>query len=92
LLSLATGQVSAVSYPPTAIKLTVPANQNPTFGSYSLGDDARLRITDQRFPANTTTTPPTAGLDVVYRIVGLSVQPGENGPERVTLTLTITTN
>ena len=92
LLSLATGQVTAVSYPPTTIKLTVPANQNPTFGSYSLGDDARLRITDQRFPANTTTTPPTAGLDLVYRIVGLSVQPGENGPERVTLTLTITTN
>ena len=81
-----------MSYPPTTIKLTVPAYENPTFGSYNLGDDARLRITDQRFPANTTTTPPTAGLDAIYRIVGLSVQPGENGPERVTLTLTTTTN
>jgi hypothetical protein len=92
LLSLATGQVTAVSYPPTIIKLTVPAYENPTLGSYKLGDSARLRITDQRFPANTTINPPTAGLDAVYRIVGLSVQPGENGPERVTLSLTITSN
>jgi hypothetical protein len=35
-------------------------------------------ITDDRFPQ---------GLDQIYRIVGLSVQPGEDGPERVTLTL-----
>ena len=31
-------------------------------------------------------------LDAVYRIVGLSVQPGEDGPERVAITLTQTTN
>jgi hypothetical protein len=40
-------------------------------------------ITDERFPN---------GLDEIYRIVGLNVEPGENGPERVTITLTITTN
>lgn len=80
---LATGQVNAVSYPPTVIKIVVPASAVPVFGTYSIGDDARLRITDNRFPA---------GLDEIYRIVGFNVQPGEAGPERVTITLTQTTN
>ena len=83
LAELANGQVLAVAYPPTTIKIVVPAYVTPELGSYSIGDDARLIITDERFP-NT--------LDQVYRIVGLSVQPGENGPERVTITLTQTTN
>lgn len=83
LNQLAIGQVNAVSYPPTTMRVVVPADVAPAFDTYSIGDDARIRITDNRFP-NT--------LDTVYRIVGLSVQPGENGPERVTLTLTTTTN
>lgn len=83
LSELALGQVNAVSYPPTVIKITVPAFVSPEFGTYSIGDDARLKIQDVRFPN---------GLDEIYRIVGLSVQPGENGPERVTITLTETTN
>lgn len=76
--NLAIAQVTAVSYPPTVLKVVVPAYVNPEFGSYEVGDDARIIITDNRFP-NT--------LDAIYRIVGLSVQPGEDGPERVTLTL-----
>lgn len=80
---LASGQVLALSEPPPIIKLVVPAFTVPEYGTYDIGDDARLRILDQRFPT---------GLDQVYRIVGLNVQPGEDGPERVTLTLTITTN
>lgn len=80
---LASGQVLALSEPPPVIKLVVPAFQVPEFGTYDIGDDARLRILDERFPT---------GLDQVYRIVGLNVQPGEDGPERVTITLTITTN
>lgn len=83
LQQLATGQVLAVAYPPTTIKIVVPAYVTPELGSYQIGDDARLVITDERFP-NT--------LDAIYRIVGLSVQPGEDAPERVTLTLTTTTN
>lgn len=83
LQELALGQVIAVSYPPTVIKIIVPAYAVPEYGTYGIGDDARLIITDERFP-NT--------LDEVYRIVALSVQPGENGPERVTITLTKTTN
>jgi len=92
LANLAVGQVSAISYPPTTIKAVVPAIQQPVFGTYNLGDDARLIITDSRFPAITTGVIPTAGLDAIYRIVGITVQPGENNPERVTLTLTTTTN
>jgi hypothetical protein len=83
LNELALGQVLALSEPPPIIKLVVPAFAEPQFGTYNIGDDARLRITDPRFPT---------GLDQVYRIVGLNVQPGEDGPERVTITLTITTN
>lgn len=80
---LATAQVLALSEPPPLINIVVPAYENPIFGTYSIGDDARLIINDPRFPE---------GLDEVYRIVGFNVQPGENGPERVTITLTITTN
>jgi len=92
LAQLAEGQVIAVSYPPTVIKIVVPAYVNPIFGTYSIGDGARLRITDERFPATGVGTAIQAGLDEIYRIVGIEVQPGENGPERVTLTLTTTTN
>jgi hypothetical protein len=83
LQQLAIGQVNAVSYPPTTIKIVVPAYVTPEFGTYGIGDDARLIITDERFPET---------LDAVYRIVALNVQPGEDGPERVTITLTQTTN
>ncbi len=83
LQELALGQVLAVSYPPTTIKIVVPAYVSPEFGTYGIGDDARIIITDERFPET---------LDAVYRIVALNVQPGEDGPERVTITLTEPTN
>lgn len=76
--NLAIAQVTAVSYPPVVLKIVVPAYVDPVFGTYEVGDDCRVIITDSRFP-NTH--------DAIYRIVGLSVQPGEDGPERVTLTL-----
>lgn len=83
LSQLTQGQVQAFSYPPTTIKVVVPAYVAPVFGTYQIGDDARLMIKDSRFPT---------GLDAVYRIVGLNVQPGEDSPERVTITLTNTSN
>jgi len=76
--NLSDAQALATSYPPVVLKVVVPAFVNPEFGTYEVGDDARVIITDNRFP-NT--------LDEIYRIVGLTVQPGEDGPERVTLTL-----
>jgi hypothetical protein len=83
LAQLATGQVLSVSNPVTIFKITVPAYVAPEFGTYNIGDNVRLRITDARFETT---------LDAIYRIVAISVEPGENGPERVVLTLTQTTN
>lgn len=77
--NLAAGQVAAVSTPPTTVQIVVPPFIDPVLGSYSVGDDCRLRIIDDRFPT---------GLDATYRIVALNVTPGEDGPERATLTLT----
>lgn len=78
LLNLATGQVNAVSYPPTTMKVILSASQDPMLGTYEVGDDVRVRITDKFFPN---------GYDAVWRIVALAIQAGENGPERATLTL-----
>jgi hypothetical protein len=83
LANLAAGQLAAVAYPPTTLKIVVPPYVDPVLGSYTVGSDARIRITDSRFPT---------GLDAVYRIVALNATPGENGPERVTLTLTLPTS
>lgn len=77
--ALAIGAVNAFAYPPITMKIVVPAFVNPVYGTYDVGDDARVIIQDDRFPD---------GFDEIFRIVGSSVQPGEDGPERVTLTLT----
>jgi hypothetical protein len=79
LAGLASGQVAAVSYPPTTLRVVAPPSQSPTFGTYEIGDEVRVIINDNRFPTT---------LDAIYRLVALSVTPGEDGPERVTLTLT----
>ena len=80
--NLASGQIAVVSYPPTTIKLTISPNNDPIFGSYEVGDDARFRILDDRFPTQ---------LDVIYRIIAYNVTVGENNsPEIVTVTLTNT--
>lgn len=81
--NLAAGQLAAVQYPPTTLQIVASPAQNPVLGSYRIGDDVRVRITDDRFPT---------GLDSIYRLVGLSLTAGENGPERVTLTLTLPTS
>ena len=77
--ALATGQLNAVSYPPTTLRIVAPPYVDPIFETYSIGDDARIRILDDRFPTQ---------LDETYRIVAFNVTPGEDGPERVTITLT----
>ena len=79
LSNLGVGQVAAVSYPPTTLKVVAPPYIDPAYGTYELSDDVRVIITDNRFPTT---------LNAVYRIVALNVEPGEAGPERVTLTLT----
>jgi len=84
LTNLANGQVAVVSYPPTTIKIAVSPNNDPIFGSYEIGDDARVRILDDSFPTQ---------LDTTYRIVAYNVTVGENNSaEIVTVTLTNTSN
>ena len=78
------GEVTAKQTTVVTPKIVVPAYAEPVLGSYKTGDECLLRITDDRFPNNGS----GFGLSVVKRIVAISVQPGEDGPERVTLTLT----
>ena len=78
------GEVTAKQIPVVTPKIVVPAYADPVLGSYKTGDEILLRITDDRFPNNGA----GFGLSQIFRIVALSVQPGEDGPERVTLTLT----
>jgi hypothetical protein len=74
------GHLNAISYPPTTVEIVIPTYVDPYYYShYSIGDTVQVRITDDYFPT---------GLSLTLRIVGMSVNPGENGPDRVTLTLT----
>lgn len=82
LQNLSDGQLATTTNPPTNIKVIAAPYIDPVLGSFSIGDDIRVRIRDDRFPT---------GLDAIYRLVALSVTPGENGPERMTLTLTLPT-
>ena len=82
LNNIAAGRVAAVKYPPVSLTMTMPAWQNPVLGSYSVGDDFRVRIIDNRFPN---------GIDQVYRLVALNVTAGETQAEHVTLSLTLPT-
>lgn len=77
-------EVTARQNPVVTIKVTLPAYVSPVLGSYITGDECLLRITDPRWPE------PSGGgfgYSAVKRIVSISVEPGENGPERVTLVL-----
>ena len=91
LLDLITqGKLSAISSPPTTIQVVIPSYIDPiynpnTSGYYNLGDQVQLTITDDRFPSVTS----GAGLKGIYRITAIDVEPGENGPDRVTLTLNL---
>lgn len=73
------GQLNATSYPPTTIEAVIPPYVDPYYPEYSVGDQVRLSIRDSYFPS---------GLNLTMRIMAISVNPGENGPSRITLTLT----
>lgn len=74
------GQLNAISYPPTTVEIVIPPYVDPYYGDgYQIGDEVRVDIRDDYFPT---------GLNLVMRIVAISVNPGENGPSRVTITLT----
>lgn len=75
----ADADLEAAATPVTIPSMTVRGDADPVVGSYRPGDDCRIVITDDRFPA---------GLDTYARIVGFEVQPptGED-PETVTVDL-----
>jgi hypothetical protein len=80
LKDLTLGQLNAISYPPTTIEVVIPPYIDPIYTSYNIGDQVRMDIQDDYFPS---------GLNgEILRIMAISVSPGENGPSRVTLTLT----
>lgn len=79
LKDLTLGQLEATSYPPTTIEIVIPTYVDPIYTSYNVGDQVRVDIKDDYFPSGLT--------GEVLRIIAISVQPGENGPSRVTLTL-----
>lgn len=83
LRDITLGQLNAISYPPTTVEVEIAPYVDPYYEpltSYQIGDTVRLDIKDDYFPA---------GLNgLILRIVGISVNPGENGPSYVTLTLT----
>jgi hypothetical protein len=83
LANLGAGHLAAVSTPPVSLTVVVPPYVNPVLGSYVVGDDFRIIITDDRFPT---------GLDATYRLIALNVTPGESGPERATLTFSLPTS
>jgi hypothetical protein len=83
LLGLANGQVLSASYPPQTLQIVAPPYVDPIFGTYNIGDQARVVITDPFYPTE---------FDGNFRIIGFNVTPGENAAERVTLTLTTTSN
>jgi len=79
------GKLSAVAVPPTTVEVVVPTyvdpNFDPTSGlSYGLGDEVLITITDDNFPL---------GLQDIYRIVAINAVPGDNGPDKITLTLNL---
>jgi len=81
LLDAHVGGVLAARRRPIVLpELTVRADLDPLVGSYSVGDNARIVITDPFFAGEQ--------VDITMRIVGLEVTPGDDaGQEEVKLTV-----
>jgi hypothetical protein len=80
LKDLTLGQLNATSYPPTTIQVMLAPYVDPIYPTYTVGQEVRLDIQDDYFPAGLNGT--------IFRVMAISVNPGETGPSRVTLTLT----
>ena len=83
LKSITLGQLQATAYPPTTIEVVLSPYVDPVYPQYNIGDEIRLDIKDDLFPNGIS-----FDANNPLRIVGISVNPGETGPARVTLTLT----
>ena len=81
--NLTDAQLQAVKNPVVVLTIAIPTYVEPILGTYKVGDDFRIRITDDRFPTTH---------DVVRRLSRLEVQVGDSGPERAVLSFVVTTN
>jgi hypothetical protein len=86
----ALADVGAKAGPIVLPEVTVAASIDPVLGSYSTGDDGRLRVTDPRFnlgwdPVAKAWLGP--GLDTFYRVIGYDVTIPETGYETVRVRL-----
>ena len=79
----AASDLAAYSGPVIIPTLDVRGDLDPAIGSYAIGDEIRLRITDDRFVGSKT----GAGIDVNKRITAIAVVPPGSGNETITLTL-----
>jgi hypothetical protein len=79
LNDLATANLIAYQNPPVNPVLTVRADLAPMLGTYTVGDEVNVQITDEFFPN---------GMSTFLRIQSIMVTPGEGStPETVKLTL-----
>lgn len=81
LQKLALSHANSVALPPASLKIVLSGSSSVAPGSYTIGDDARVRLYDDYFSIQP--------LDAVYRITSITWEPGEDGPERITLNLTV---
>lgn len=73
------------SQPVALLYLLVRTDLDPVLGSYSVGDDALVRLTSKQFPAPASGGPGYSGY---WRILARRIQPQEEAqPERVLLTM-----
>lgn len=64
---------------PEVLQVVLPPYVDPYLGTFAVGDFARVILRDDRFPS---------GYDYLkWRVHVISVEPGENGASRVTVTL-----
>ena len=85
----ATSDGKAVANPIALAALMVRPDLDPVLGSYTIGDDARVRILDHRFNSgvDALNNPVGPGLDAFYRIIEIAVKAGFDQAEEVTLTI-----
>lgn len=84
----AEADIDVLSLPVITGTITVRADGDPVFGSYIVGDEARVQITDATYPSPLGQPAGTPGLDSPFRIVAWSVTPPDSGVhENVVLSL-----
>ncbi len=86
LAAIATSEAAAFAKPIDLVTLIVNPLRDPPLGSFTVGDDVRLQITDERFP-NPGLGGLNQSLDIYMRITGYQVTPSDSGPERVEVSL-----